>query len=228
MSSKGWYPAGISVLVQRNLETIRRNLAPMLLIQVAAGFLVWAYYNVLPIQDWARWVGVAKSAGGLPAAFGAGFVAGGIVAEMAKLVTGRARFDLGRSLWVGIVYGVIGILVDLLYGLQAQMFGHGTDLGTLTMKMSFDMLVFTPFLSFPLAGALFAWRKSGYRMSFWRVALRWSFYRDEIAPTMPLGWAYWVPMVYLTYALPLALQFPFSMLAEAAWSVLFVFMVAGE
>ena len=162
------------------------------------------------------------------AAFAAGFVAGAVVAEAAKLITKRATFDHGRVLWVGFVYGVVGILIDLLYHYQAEWFGHGTDPQTLTMKMLVDMLIFSPFISFPFATAMFGWWKAGFKASFWKRALTWAFYRDGVAPTLPLGWAFWVPVVLLAYSLPLPLQFPFSMLAEAAWCVLFVFMVAGE
>ncbi|MBL8059575.1 MAG: hypothetical protein JNK63_02535 [Chthonomonas sp.] len=200
----------------------------MLLIQVAAAFLVWAYHNLANVQDLARAIGESKTKGGLPAAFLAGFIAGAVVAEAAKLVTKRATFNGVRLLWVGFVYGVVGILIDLLYRFQAHWFGHGTDIGTLTTKMLVDMLIFSPFLSFPFASAMFGWWKAGFKSSFWKRALTWAYYRDEVLPTLPLGWAFWVPMVYLTYSLPLALQFPFSMLAEAAWCVLFVFMVAGE
>lgn len=161
-------------------------------------------------------------------AFLAGAMAGGAIAEGAKLLTKRAKFDFGRTVWVGVVYGIIGMLVDILYQCQAQWFGHGNDIFTLSRKMAFDMFIFTPFLSFPLATSLIGWWKDGFTTTFWQRALTWKYYRSEVVPTMPLGWVYWIPVVLLTYALPLPVQFPFAILAEAAWCVMFVFMIAGE
>lgn len=200
-------------------------------IQSAAAILVVLYFNIESVREASAWIGESKTKSGLLGAFVAGFIAGGCVPELAKWATGKlkswGRKDWGRLVWAGFVYGIVGILVDILYRLQAIWFGHGNDLGTVAIKVAVDMTAFTLLISFPVAASLFAWWREGFRMSFWREAFSWRFYRDEILSKVPLGWSFWIPILALTYALPLPLQFPFAMLAEAAWSVLFVFMILG-
>lgn len=204
----------------------------MLLIQFAGGLLVLLYFQSEWLRQETERIAIAKANGGLVFSFCSGFVAGGLISEFAKIITGKVRrYDRRHAIrvaWAGSVYGLIGILVDFLYFYQSVWFGQGNDVGTLSLKTAVDMLVFTPFMSFPIAASLFAWWKNDFSLAFWREALTWRFYRDEVLASLPLGWAYWVPFLFLTYSLPQNLQFPFAMLAESAWSVLFVFMIAGE
>ncbi len=204
----------------------------MLLIQAFMSGLVVFYFQTEAVRQFAHTIGEAKVRGGLPFAFVAGAIAGGLIPEIAKLVTGKLRrYDrhlVGKALWAGVVYGIVGIQVSLLYDAQALWFGTSTDLGTLTLKTVVDMLTFTPFISIPTAAALFSWWKHDFDWSYWRTMLSWSFYKKEVLTAIPLCWAYWIPILYCTYALPTDLQFPFAILAESAWSVLFVFLVVGE
>jgi len=215
-----------------SVRAVRAALAPMLLIQAAAALLVFAYFRSDGVRAWADGVGALKLASGLSGAFVAGFLAGGLLPEIAKAVTGRlrsfSRAELVRATWTGVVYGLVAICVDLLYVGQAVWFGHGRDAATLTMKTAVDMLIFSPFVSIPLATYLLGWWQSGFRARFWRRAFTFRFYREEVLGAMPLCWAYWVPILLLTYALPLPIQFPFAILAESAWSIVFVFFVVDR
>lgn len=204
----------------------------MAVIQVCAVILVVAYYQSPPLQDWAEGVGRLKVAGGFLFAFVAGMIAGGVVPEAARVLTGKiARSygpQAGRAAWAAVVYGVVGLQVDALYRMLAQVFGTGTDPVTALKKTAFDLLVFTPFLSIPTAVALLAWYREGFAITFWRSAFGWPFYRDQVLASLPLCWSYWGPVLVCTYSLPVDLQFPFAILMESAWSVLFVSLVVDE
>lgn len=211
---------------------MRKNLAPILLIQSVGAILVASYFLSEAVRVFAQQIAEVKQAGGVPFAFLAGYVAGGLLPEIAKFITGRrhrySRTHVVRVLWTGFVYGLIGILIFFLYDLQGKWFGNGNDLVTLTLKTAVDMGIFTPLVSVPMAAALFAWWKAGFDWEFWKRVFTLKFYQEEVVSKLPLCWAYWTPFLYLTYALPIDLQFPFAIVAESAWSILFVFMVTDE
>lgn len=215
-----------------SVRTVRRNWRPMAVIQAVAVVLVVAYYQSPSLQAWAEGVGRMKVAGGFLFAFVAGLIAGGVVPEVARILTGKIARpygpQAGRAAWAAIVYGVVGLQVDALYRVLALAFGTGTDPVTALKKTAFDLLVFTPFLSIPTAVALLAWYRDGFASSFWRRAIGRAFYRDQVLASLPLCWSYWGPVLVCTYSLPFSLQFPFAILMESAWSVLFVSLVVDE
>lgn len=157
-----------------------------------------------------------------------GAVGAGLTPELAKALTGRLRkLDLPwleKTLFTAFVYALVGVLVDVFYKVQAACFGSGNEPITLALKTAVDMLIFSPFLSIPMACTLFAFYELRYDPVKMGTELRSQFYRRKIAPSLLLCWFFWTPVLVCVYAFPVALQFPIAMFAEAAWSVLFVFM----
>ncbi|MBW7929038.1 MAG: hypothetical protein H3C58_13330, partial [Fimbriimonadaceae bacterium] len=49
----------------------------------------------------------------------------------------------------------------------------------------------------------------------------------SIVPALIPCWAFWIPILICVYSLPANLQFVFALLAEAAWSILFVFIATN-
>ncbi len=215
------------------LLALRQMTAPLVAVQAVAALTVIAYYQVPAVQQFSANLARIKLAGGIPFAFAAGAVAGGVLPEIAKILAGKLR-KLDRG-WLAdaatnaIVYGIIGILVDGLYTGQARVFGSGVDLATLVKKNLADMLVFSPIIGIPIPLGLYELRS--------RLAPRWAgdrvkswseFYRDKYAPSLVMSWGFWIPILFCVYALPPNLQFVFAMFAEAAWSLLFVFVATGK
>jgi hypothetical protein len=123
-------------------------------------------------------------------------------------------------------YGIIGVQVDLWYRVQTFLFGEGRDLGTLLVKTAVDQAVFSTLLAIPTAVFLFAWRREGLKaaLEVW-TPKGWM---KRVFPAMIPCWALWIPVLFCCYAMPTDLQFFFAMLAEAAWSVIFVFMMTDD
>lgn len=211
---------------------MRAHWAPFLLIQSGAFALVIAYYQSESVRRLSEHPATWREQGGIVFAFMAGFVAGGIIAELAKIVTGRVRrFDadwLRGLLFTSFVYGCVGILVDVLYQAQASWFGHGTDWQTLTLKTAVDMLLFSTIISIPFATAMFSWFSHRFSLRELMRDLSNRYYVRKVVPGLIPCWAFWTPVLVCTYALPLKLQLPFAILAEAAWSVIFVFIAKGQ
>ncbi len=202
----------------------------MIAIQIAAVVLVVTYYRSPDVQAVATQIAVWKVAGGVVFSFLGGAVAGGVIPELAKLVMRRIkRLDrswLLSALYNAFVYGIVGVQVDLFYRVQAQIFGSGTDPQTLIVKTLVDMGLFSPLLCIPTATLLYAWKRRSFRFHGWRRAFTRKFYATQIWPTLLPCWAFWIPVLLCVYAMPMNLQFCFAILAEAAWSMVFVFMVS--
>lgn len=219
-------------ILRPGIEAVRAHWAPFVLIQVVAAALVIAYYQVPWLRQIAETPADWKARYGFGFSFVGGFVAGGLVAELAKVVTGKVkRFDrewFGLLIFAGIAYGITGIQVDLLYWGQAQIFGQGTDAVTMIKKTVADMALFASLISMPFMTSLFEWRRLGYSWSKLRAEWSNQFYRRKVLPSLIPCWAFWIPYVFCTYALPLKLQLVFAFLGEAAWSVLLVFILTRE
>jgi hypothetical protein len=165
-------------------------------------------------------------AGGLWFAFAAGAFAGGIVPEIAKLLT-RAPLRPGLQevfevAHTAAVFGVVGVFVDVFYEFQGFLFGTGIDAHTLLCKTLFDMGAFAPLFCVPFEVAVLEWGHHRYRMRVLFRNLSVPAYRDRVLPAMIPCWVFWIPVLFCVYALPLDLQFPFAILAEAAWSIIVV------
>ena len=211
------------------LAGLRHNWPAMAVIQVAAIALVVSYYALPSMQESLKVVALWQVAGGIWFAAVTDGFAGGILPELAKLITGRLRtFDrpwLLATLHNTAIYAVVGIEVALFYQLQAKMFGTGHDPATLIIKTLVDTLIFSPFLSIPTAMLFLDLRLK--KINLRQIGLR-SFYLDHVAPMMLPCWAFWVPVLLAIYAMPTDLQYSLSVLGEGAWSILFVFISQSE
>lgn len=214
--------------VEPGIQAIRRNWGPIAVIQLAALALVVAYFRTPALQESLKLVETIKARGGLAFAFSGGMVAGAVVPELAKLFTGRlksvSKLWLQESAFNGLVYGIVGVQVDLFYQLLTATLGGQATPTVVITKTLIDQLVFSPLLSIPTATILFRWRYHGFQRDTFARELRDRFYLMQIVPGVLMCWAFWVPVLCCLYTLPTLLQFPFSLLAEAAWSILFVFM----
>ncbi len=223
----------LGAALRPGLEAIRRFWAPFLAIQLAAAALVVGYYQSDSVRVFADQIGRIKSEWGLGFSAVGGFVAGGLIPEVAKALTGRiGRLDrrwLGNTCFNGFVYLVVASQVDLFYRFQSFAFGDGIDAGTILLKTTVDMGLFAPFLCMPTGVVLCDWRDAKWSLvkTVQRIGRAW--FRDRVIPAILPGWAFWIPFLLALYALPQPLQMPFALLGEAAWSIIFIFIATqGE
>lgn len=225
-------PWSLRVALAPGLAALRHHWPAFLVIQAAAvGIVVW-YYRSDALQASASVLADLKVRGGVPFAFLVGAMVCSVIPELAKLVTGKLRvFDrrwIRDVAFTGFVYGVVAVQVDLFYRLQAALFGTGTDARTFLVKTAVDMALFSTTVSIPTAVVLFEWKKRDFRMRELVGEFSARFYRDKVLPALLPCWAFWTPVLFCAYSMPLQLQFLFSQLAEAAWSLLFVFMATQD
>lgn len=127
--------------------------------------------------------------------------------------------------FTGVVYACVGGFVAVLYWVQVLLFGPAGDWGTLVKKILFDQLVFSPLVSIPFAVGMFHWRAAGWRWSSWLSVASRDGYLRNVMPPLVMCWFFWGPLVACIYSLPEQVQFVVSASCQAAWSILFVFMV---
>ena len=205
---------------------LRQFWRPFLLIQTAAVLVAVAFRASPGFRAACETAAAWKASGGLPFAAVTVAIAGGLLPELAKAVALGPRTVAGRAGEIAFntaFFALNGVVVDLLYSGEARLFGHGADVGTVVRKVAFDQFVFTPtWLVFIVL--LFLWRQRGFSWAATRPAVRRGFYRQRVVPLLLPDWLFWIPMVSVIYALPVALQFLMFIPALAAWSLIMVFI----
>jgi hypothetical protein len=215
-------------IMQPGIRAVQRNWAPFLLIQAAAAVLVVCYYHFETVRIAAKIVCDARQHWGELYIVTSGAIAGSVLPQVAKVITGQTK-QINRRFWtdslyIAFVFAVLAALVEPFYRLQGVIFGHGIDIITLLKKMSLDMFCVSPLFFVPTGMFLFYARQNCFQLARLRQGFSWRFFRAYAVPTLPLNLAFWGPMVLCIYALPSALQFPFSQLVQGAWSLIFVFI----
>jgi hypothetical protein len=209
---------------------LRRFWRPFLLIQSGAALLAIAYRVSVPFREACAVAAAWKTSGGLLLSAAISALAGGLLPEIAKLAADRGRSTLrgrgGEILFNTAFFAFDGVVIDLLYRGEARLFGGTAQLSTVVEKVAFDQFVFSPLWSI-LIVLLFLWRQRGYSLAATLPAIGQAFYQSRVVPLIVPNWLFWIPMVSIIYALPVALQFLLFVPALAAWSLIMVFIADG-
>lgn len=210
---------------------VKRFLLPIIILQICAVSLVVAYYTFPTIQKFCTQLGEFKVAGGLPFVALSTIVAGVLIPECAKLITGRwEAAPNGEAygiylFWVSVFFAGSGFIVDSFYKIQNLVFGTNSDFAVLFTKIMVDQFVFTPIIGQTYGVLFFLWMEQGRSFKRWLAKLSFRVVFDRIIKICLPGWIYWIPMVGCIYSLPPSLQFPFFLLALACWSLVFIAIV---
>lgn len=216
----------LSDAILPGIRAVRSHWRPILVIQVVALIIVIAYYRSDLLQEQFSALSILRIRYGAVFAFCAGFLAGSVIPELARIVSRHTLTPWQGAVFNGFVYGSLSICINAFYQLQAHWFGSGIDPGTLALKTAVDMGIASPLVFIPYAVFLFEWRKSGWSGA--KRMLQPSGYRDLVLPALIPCWFFWIPVLLCVYAMPTDLQFSLSTLAEAAWCIVFVFIATEE
>jgi len=209
------------------LLALRTYWPVILLIQGIALGAVLAYYHVEAAAGFFATLADWKARGGLPVSALANVVSAGVLPELLKRIFRPSTIKppgLGELMHQFVMWATLGAGVDLFYRLQGHLFGHGTDAGTLLIKVVFDQLVFTPLLGMPFIAGWFKLREVGYSPRAWLSAMA---NRNLVRHGVQL-WisclAFWPVMLLIIYSLPQTLQFSLFLFGNAAYSILLIFV----
>lgn len=217
----------LRALFAPGIRAVRKNIWPIMVVQVGVIALVVSYFNLPQVAQFAQQIGVQKTKSGLLGVLLSGAIAGGLLPELAKFLVGkgaRTKHDWTTAAFTAIVYAITAVQVDYFYSGLAVVFGTKADFATVAIKTAVDMLIATPFVFIPFCVTMFEFWALGGSFSKLKASIADKYYSRRVAPTLVMAWAYWTPVLCGVYALPSALQFPLAMLAEAAFSMIVVFM----
>jgi hypothetical protein len=195
---------------------------PIILIQICFLVFVVLYYAIPSWQSLPETIRSFREKWGLVFTLGSVWVASLVIPEIAAIVT---RHERPKTSFAGLLvklayFGFIALAVDTLYIFLSHQLGDKPSLGVVVAKIAFDMLVFSPFLSMPVAALTFMWIDSGLNFAAMRQKLSEGDFWKRYFPTLVTCWMYFGPVTIALYSLPLALNFPVSMAAQAAWGLI--------
>ncbi|MFZ5806480.1 MAG: hypothetical protein ACOY3I_04685 [Verrucomicrobiota bacterium] len=220
-------------LLRPAVEALKHYGLPFLLIQICAGFIVFAYYHSPIFQSWcahaARW----KTEGGFFFSAWSTVIAGAFLPEIAKFFTGKFAKKVDAAWWrnfsfIIFLFIIEGIGNDILFRAQGVIFGYNLNFSTLASKVLFDQFIWCPLAGIPSYVLLFTWREERFNLISTFRRYTPSFYKARVLPLLITAWLYWFPIVIFIYAMPAALQFCLFLCATAAWSLLMVFIAQSQ
>ena len=206
----------------------KANLLPGLLLQC----LMLVFFSLYIAHEGTRRflgdVAHVKQEAGYAFSFFSYAVAGGVLPELLRIAFFQSGKATRRNLWLLLTaapfWGGLGVLIDVLYRLQAVWFGDGHDWLTLLRKLLVDQFLFSPFLSVPLIVGWFFLRDERFRPSALGKIFHADFIFDKVFPVVVASWCVWVPGVLLVYSMPPLLQIPVAVFIQVFWVLLFTTM----
>lgn len=197
---------------------------PALVLQALLGVLVASYFlwpsSAVVLYKLSAW----KQSGGIGFSFIATGFAGGVLAELSKVYLGQrgrwTRANVEDGLFNFMLLGFGGSVVHIFYELQAQWFGDHLAWSVILKKSAADMLLFTPIWATPYQTIFWLWKNHRYQWERVREELNPGYFMKHYLPVLIMEWVFWIPVVMMTYSLPLVLQFPFFLVAMATWGLL--------
>jgi hypothetical protein len=209
-------------------EAAKANAVPAFILQGAMLIVLIAYYLSPACADLLDRLAKYKEQHGLTFVVIAAILAGAIVPELFVVVffqRCRLRAENLRNLAFTVpTWGIDGILVDLMYRLNAVWFGDVTTVGVVAAKILVDQLGYNPFFAAPAEVLVYEWKNDGFSWKSVGRAFTWDHYRGKIVPTLLATWAVWGPLMAIIYSLPYALQFPLFSIALTFWVLLLTYM----
>lgn len=203
-------------------ESAVANAVPALVLWTFAAGLAAAYRLSPAVVSFLGPVAQWQERNGFASAFVSQFVFCGLVPcvfllAVKSIATNRPVVkSLVQSLWCGLM----GMACWWFYGVQARLFGTGSDIATLAAKTAFDQFVWTAFFVSPLSAAFFVWLGCDFSLSKSMVAFQRGFVGRVVLPNLVANWCVWIPAVAAIYTFPRPLQIHMLSLVSSFWVLL--------
>ena len=189
-----------------------------------------AYATNSSFSGWLGKVSDFKISVGYPFSFVVYVLSAALMPEILQILflqKGRANLqNFYNFVFVGLLFGCVGIITDIFYSFQALWFGEAGGLKSLLLKAFVDQGLYSPVANFLLV-AIFFLRENGIRKEALQNILTARFALVKVLPVIVAGWCVWIPGVTLVYSMPTALQLPVASLILCFWVLIFTF-VAGQ
>jgi len=205
------------------IKAVKDNWRAIVLIQICFIAFVIVYYTVPSMQALPQQIEAFKNRIG-PKIFVVGIIwfVSILIPEAAKRLTkSKVESLTWKDLTLRMVYfAAIGISVDYLYTWMGATYGNGPHLSTVAKKVATDMFLYSPLVSMPLAAITFLYRDMDFSWPRTQAALRQGEFLKRFMPLLVTCWMYFGPVTMAMYSLPVELNFPVAMTANAAWGLI--------
>jgi hypothetical protein len=201
------------------LKAARVNLVPGLILQTFALGLVLAYYFHAPSRALLEQVSSLKVRYGFLYSAVSTAIFGGLLPFLFLIAQPKTRSHAAfRHLpFLLAFWACKGMEFDLLYRLQALMFGTELRWTVVLPKVLFDQFVYVTVWGGPTMVILLMWKDMDYDTRGLLRLLNRRYYPERILPIVIPNWAVWLPAVAIIYSLPLPLQLPVENLVLCMW-----------
>ena len=214
--------------MQKGVAAVKRIAVPAAFIQAAMLVMALSYF-FYPVshQFFKAFIQIRDNIGALQFSFlSMGVIA--VIAEYlnARSISQKAGFNwnvfLKNSAFGFIVFGVLGLITDLFYLFQNELWKTLPASFQIPAKVLTDQIVYTVLFANPYQTFLYVLKDCGFnRLKFvQRVTPFKTFYVSEVLAVLITNWAFWVPTTCILYSLPLELQCVISRLAILIWVLL--------
>ena len=215
---------------------IRANLLPGILLWAVGLLVIGSYYWWAPVQSWLSRLAEFRAAGGFVFSAVSTAIFGGLLPAILRPDGKRELASGSESAWIHawpiytfsncLFWSAKGIEIDLLYRLQASLFGESPGWLLVAVKTGIDQFIYCPIWGVTNVVLFYRWREAGYPWSFFAEIRRPGWYAQCVLPVLIPNWFVWIPAVFLIYCLPLELQLPIQNLVLCAWVLLLHFFAA--
>ena len=193
--------------------------------------MVCSYYWIEGSVSLFDQIAAYKANGGLVFTAVTTIISGGLLPELLKRgmrPRGEAQPKMIELLHQFTMWGILGIMIDLFYRLQTELFGQTNDAGTLLIKVLFDLFCFTPLLSLPFIASWFLLYEKQGKLLPWLRALTFVNIYKRVLPLWVTALCFWPAMLLVVYSLPSQLQFPLFLFGNSAYSILMIFIARRQ
>jgi len=218
-------PPPVSPLKQ-GLRAARANAVPGLVLQGVALAILLGYLYVEPVTELFRWIAQQKVRFGYGFAIVSTCLFGGVIPALVQRARARRDPTIPRPpmLFFTLFWAFKGFEIDLLYNVQARVFGDSAALGVIVPKVLADQFLYVPLWAVPSIVLAYLWKDHGYDLRRTAAALGPAWYRRRILPVLLANWGVWIPAVIIIYCLPLPLQLPMQNLVLCMFALMILLL----
>ena len=204
------------------LKAARANLVPGLILQGAAFGLLAAYAFMPAVRDALEIVAGWQVRLGVPFSWCSYFFFCGIIPYLFCLAVPTLRpKEPGKAFLFALgFWGTMGLILPKFYAFQGFLYGNGTDVRTLALKIVTDQFGYTAFFASPAVAISHLWKDRGYRWSAIAPLLGKGWFRRLVVPNLVMNWTIWFPSLCVIYSLPPALQAHVAGLIGGFWALM--------
>lgn len=207
------------------IYAFKRNRAPALVLQSFAALILLLYFLAPSARPAFEAIGTLRARNGylfsaLSTAFSGGLVSWAVLWHRGRIPPGQL---LPQCAFFLIYWAAQGLMVDTLYRIQGEWFGHGNDPMTLFKKVLVDQGPYNLLYATPVSLFFYTWKDHGFSASKAWTAYKTDFSRRYSAVQFS-SWLVWIPAVTMIYSLPPDLQIPLFNLVICFFTLVLAFV----